>query len=384
MYLSAVYHYLAGVFSDQFDQDFSKILYYIQVKIDWPLSMKRLLLHRIKEDQPNINDRLNNIANFVFDPTANLVRTHRSQKFAPTIASIERNYGSGVSAIFHLQYGFFLLNLLTLILWLALIILPYTFLSSSSSSSNLSFSFSSIFTSKDYLSQSLLFQGSYQNDRLSKSYDLPLIYFITTYLYFFIWFIFLTIRFSSTYKQKVFHSILNTKLGIGFTCTFGRWNFTIQSYREKEKHGQIFRRQFFDLIENDERIKENHSQYYRTWSYRLKLVITNLFFILLTIFIGENWKFLFAIENENFGVVFFLFKAGMNWLILSFCNEKSPIDCYGSIIFLALINRLMPYVIVILTQVEQYKYLSYKLDVVGYRFVLKKKSLDRLHSSLDV
>jgi hypothetical protein len=56
-------------------------------------------------------------------------------------------------------------------------------------------------------------------------------------------------------------------------------------------------------------------------------------------------------------------------MILSFCDKESPIDCSGSIIFLALINRLMPYVIAILAQVEEYKYLSYKLDVVGFRFV---------------
>lgn len=342
----------------------------MQVKLDWPLSLKRSLLRHIREDQPNINDRLNNIANFVFDPTANLVRTHRSQKFAPTIASIERKYGSGVSSIFHLQYGFFLLNILTLILWLSLIILPYSILSSSSSSPNISFSFSSIFTSKDYLSQSILFQGSYQTNRIAKSYDLPLIYFLTIYLYFVVWFIFLTIRFSSTYKQKVFHSILKTKLGIGFTCTFGRWNFTIRSHREKEKNVQIFRRQFVDLIGNDERNQENHSQQDRTWTYKFKLMITNLFFILLTILIGEkNFEDFSSIKIIQ---ILFLFKAGINWMILSFCNEKSPIDCYGSILFLALINRFMPYVIVILTQVEQYKYLSYKLDAVGFRFVLKE------------
>jgi hypothetical protein len=59
-------------------------------------------------------------------------------------------------------------------------------------------------------------------------------------------------------------------------------------------------------------------------------------------------------------------------MILSFCDQKSSIDCIGSIIFLALINRLMPYVIAILAQVEEYKYLSYKLDVVGYRFVFNE------------
>jgi hypothetical protein len=56
-------------------------------------------------------------------------------------------------------------------------------------------------------------------------------------------------------------------------------------------------------------------------------------------------------------------------MILSSCN-KPNVDCSGSIIFLALINRLMPYAIVVLTQIEYYKYLSYKLDVVGSRLVL--------------
>jgi hypothetical protein len=57
-------------------------------------------------------------------------------------------------------------------------------------------------------------------------------------------------------------------------------------------------------------------------------------------------------------------------MILSFC-DKPNVDCHQSIIFLALINRLIPYAIAMLTQVEQYKYLSYKLNVVGLRFVFK-------------
>jgi hypothetical protein len=57
-------------------------------------------------------------------------------------------------------------------------------------------------------------------------------------------------------------------------------------------------------------------------------------------------------------------------MILSFC-DKPTVDCHGSIIYLSLINRLMPYVIALLTQVEQYKYLSYKLDAVGFRLVFK-------------
>ena len=37
----------------------------------------------------------------------------------------------------------------------------------------------------------------------------------------------------------------------------------------------------------------------------------------------------------------------------------------------------MPYVIVILTQCEEYKYLSYKLDAVGFRLVFKE-NIDRI------
>ena len=62
--------------------------------------------------------------------------------------------------------------------------------------------------------------------------------------------------------------------------------------------------------------------------------------------------------------------GGINWAILSVCEKTSFIDCWGSILYLALINRLMPYVIAIVTQLEQYKYLSYKLHAVGLRFVI--------------
>ena len=53
-------------------------------------------------------------------------------------------------------------------------------------------------------------------------------------------------------------------------------------------------------------------------------------------------------------------------MILTTC-ENPDVDCTGSIIYLALINRLVPYFIVMLTQIEQYKYLSYRLDAVGFR-----------------
>jgi hypothetical protein len=287
-YFVAIFRYIAEVLYEEFDQDFSKIIHYIQVKLDWPLSFKRLLLHHIRKDGFDNKDRLNNIANFVFDPTSKIKRKHHFRRFLPTIASIERQYGSGVCSIFHLQYGFFLINILTLIVWLSLITFPYKILTSSTSFSNESFSFSSIFTTKNYLSESLLFQGSYPYGVINNSYNLSLIYFITTYIYFFIWFIFITINFSSTYKQKVFNSILNTKLGIGFMCTFGRCNYTIQSQKESLKHIKIFQRQFLDLIGNDERIKQINSYKYQTFAYKLKLVITNLFYILLAIVLGKK------------------------------------------------------------------------------------------------
>jgi len=46
----------------------------------------------------------------------------------------------------------------------------------------------------------------------------------------------------------------------------------------------------------------------------------------------------------------------------------------------------MPYFIVILTQIEQYKYLSYKLDIVGFRLEFIDILNETLHLSdcLDV
>jgi len=76
--------------------------------------------------------------------------------------------------------------------------------------------------------------------------------------------------------------------------------------------------------------------------------------------------------------LFFFAKGGINWLVLNHYSETPFVDRYGSIIFVALINRLMPYGIVILTQIESYKYLSYRLDAVGFRsveisFLIKKQ-----------
>jgi hypothetical protein len=288
LFLLEIYRNTAEVLSQEFDQDISKIIHYIQVKLNWPLSFKRLLLHHVRKDESDNNDRLNNIANFVFDPAANIKRTRRFHISIPTIHSVERQYGSGVGSIFHLQLSFFLINSITLILWVSLVTIPYKILAPSTSSSNNSFSFSSIFTTKGYLSESTLFQGSYPNGILDDKYNLPVIYFLTTYIYFFIWFIFITLRFSKTYKQKVFDSILNTKLGIGFMCTFGRCDYTINSTKEKEKHLKICQRQFLDLIENDERIKNSYAKQYKTFGYKFKLFVTNLFYILLAIGLGKK------------------------------------------------------------------------------------------------
>lgn len=53
-------------------------------------------------------------------------------------------------------------------------------------------------------------------------------------------------------------------------------------------------------------------------------------------------------------------------MILGSCDQPT-VDCAQSFVYLALINRLAPYAIAILTQIEQYKYLSYKLAAVGAR-----------------
>jgi hypothetical protein len=295
---------MAAVLSREFDQDFSKIIHYIQVKLDWPLSFKHFLLHHVRRDESANHDKFQNIANFVFDPTATIKRRRHFRFLLPTIASVERQYGSGVCSIFHLQQGFFLINLLTLILWLSLITLPYKILTSSKTFSNGSFSFSSIFTTKDYLSESVLFQGSYPNEIVNNQYNLPLIYFLTTYIYFFIWFIFITIRFSSAYKRKVFHSILHSKLDLGFTCTFGRYNYRKESDENNAIQKNTFERSYLDLVGNDERIQKIHLIKYQTFGYKFKLFITNLFYILLAIALGRQQEefyfilpFLFAINR---------------------------------------------------------------------------------------
>ena len=284
VFILAKYRELARILSQTFDQDFSKIVQYLQTKLDWPIGLKRFLLYYIREENVNIDDRLNHIANFVFDPRVNRVRTPRFRKF---ISSIERTYGSAVSSIFNLHYIFFILNILTFIPWLALIILPYSILTPANSSPNISFSFPSIFTGKDYLAQSILFQGNYQDGFMKTSYDLPLIYVLTSYLYYIVWFVFLTIRFASSYKRKIFHSILSARLGVGFTCVFGRWNYAIHSEREKQKNSQIFRREFRDLIEKDERMKNDPSDQYQTWTYRLKMISINLIYILFSLILGK-------------------------------------------------------------------------------------------------
>lgn len=261
---------------------------YIQVKLDWPLSFKRLLLHHVQRDASEKNVKLDSFADVLFDPKLIIKQTHRFSAFIPTVALVERQYGSGVASIFHLQIGFFLINLLTLILWLAVIIIPYKVFDSSTKSSNVSFSFASIFTTNGYLSESILFQGSYPSGVIGRKYNLSLWYFVTTYIYFFIWFIFITIRFATAYKRKIFDSILNAKLGTGFMCTFARYNFTVRTEKDKQKYMANFLRQYRDFMGNDERIKETHSKKFQTFQYKFKMVVTYSFYIVLAIAFGEK------------------------------------------------------------------------------------------------
>ncbi|CAF3909465.1 unnamed protein product, partial [Rotaria magnacalcarata] len=302
---SAIYRATAEALSNEFDGDISKVIDYIQVKLDWSLSHRRLLLHEVQRDASDNQDKLDNIANFVFDPTINIKRNRRFGTFIPTISSVERLYGTGVCAIFHLQTAFFLVNLLTMVIWIALIIIPYNILKPSATSSNVTFSFSSIFTTKGYLSQSILFQGTYPRGIINEKYNLSLIYFVTTYIYFFIWFVFITIRFSTTYKRKVFNSILHTKLGIGFRGTFARYDYTIRSSNQKQKHTEALQRQFLDLIENDETIDRVLLKKFETPQYKFKIVITNLFYILLAIGLGFRCVFLNICTILSFTIHFF-------------------------------------------------------------------------------
>lgn len=235
-------------------------------------------------------DKLDNFADFMLDPTTNIKRIRRFGTLIPTIATVERQYGSGVCSIFYLQNAFFLTNLLTLVVWLALIIIPYNILKAPPPvpTPSIPFSFATIFTTKGYLSASTLFQGSFPKGMLNDKYNLSLVYFITTYIYFFIWFIFIAIRFSITYRRKVFSSILNTKLDIGFVGTFARYDFTISSSKEKQKRLEAVQRQFLDLIENDERIDKVYLKKFETHSYKFKIAISNLFYILLSIGLGKQ------------------------------------------------------------------------------------------------
>ena len=207
-----------------------------------------------------------------------------------SVASIERKFGSAVSSLFQLQHRFFLMNFFSLIVWISAIVIPYKVMTGSSSISNVSFDLSSIFTTEGYLAESIMFQSSYPNIILRGRYNLPLIYLITSYCYFFFWFIFLTIQFAASYKQKVLKSILNENLGNGFMCTFAKYDYTIVSKEARIKHQKIIYRQFCDFIEICKQKNQVTLKYFKTNRYRVKLLITNLFYIILAIGLG---KFIF-------------------------------------------------------------------------------------------
>ena len=180
------------------------------------------------------------------------------------------------------------MNFFTLIVWLGVITIPYLILRSSKSVSDAPFEFVTIFTGKGFLARSIFFQGFYSDQVLRTHYDPPLIYLAMSYVYFFLWFVFLTIRFSSAYKQKVLKSILNNKSGNGFMSTFANYDYTSNSIKTRDRYRAQFERQYRDLIGNDERTKQVDAKRFRSKNYKLKIIVTNLFNLLLGLTLGRR------------------------------------------------------------------------------------------------
>ena len=201
---------------------------------------------------------------------------------------MERQYGSAVGSIFHLYYVFFLMNFFTLLVHLGAITIPYQIVKSSDLFSNVHFDFSSIFTTKGYLANSILFQGAYIKDHTDGRYDISLIYLLVSYVYFFVWFLFLTIRYASVYKRKVLKKILNKNSGTGFLSTFARYDYTIVTKANLDKHRLMLERQYRDLIDDDERIRVNNSKEFQKGRYHLKLLVTAAFHLLFALVLGKR------------------------------------------------------------------------------------------------
>jgi hypothetical protein len=300
-------------------------------------------------------------------------------KGLPRISSIERRYGSAVSMIFQVHRRLFLMNVATLLLWLGSMTIPYQLVrsdqssssfasnqssSSSSSSYSSAFHLASLFTSQGYLEHSLFFIGSYSPDVTKGRYNLPLIYLVMSYAYFLVWLIYLATRYADSYRQKLLKTILTTKTSRGFTITFALFDFSIMSMKERSKQQITYSRQYQDLFTINEQNAMINSRRTQTRQYKAKLLVTNLFYAVLPVSLGKSK--IFSVDNRSF-VCARSDQLGMiNWLLLRSCG-RYPVNCWPSIVFMVFINRLVPYAIVLLTQVEQRNHSSSLLDVIGFR-----------------
>ncbi|CAF1056651.1 unnamed protein product [Didymodactylos carnosus] len=250
------------------------------------------------------------------------------------------------------------------ILWFCLITLPFLILGSYSPPKR--FTFDTIFNTRGYLENSLLFYGVYPNQSLPirnesnnqhyhVNYPIPLIYLLCGYFYFIFWFIFIGIRFSYVYKNNVLDSILRSKRGNGFLSTFARWDYTIHEDEHKKEQIQICYNQLREIInhENNKRLnrKKKHD-YYKSYYYIFKIVIINLLYVGLAVGLGIA-----------------------NYFLLSSKSSAMTSEHYQTLIFMSFINRFGPYLLTILAQFEKYKYPSYRLYTIGCRNLFLNASL---------
>ena len=166
--------------------------------------------------------------------------------------------------------------------------IPYQTLTTSQRLPNASFALSTLFTTKGFLAQSNLFQGSYPAGLVNDKYDLSLFYLVSSYLYFLIWFIFLTQRFASAYKQRIFHSVLASTRALSFVSTFARYNYATRASTDKAKSEGMFQRIYLDLMLDDRRTADGTSKPTKTVKLRLKMIITNLFYVVLALVLSEH------------------------------------------------------------------------------------------------
>ena len=166
--------------------------------------------------------------------------------------------------------------------------IPYQTLATSQRSPNVSFALSTLFTTKGFLEQSNLFQGSFPAGLINGKYDLSLFYLLTSYIYFIIWFVFLTQLFASAYQQKIFHSVLTSTRAVNFVSTFARYNFATQASKDKGKSEGMFKRIYRDSMADERRTIDRNAKPKKTIERRLKMIITNLFYMILALVLSEH------------------------------------------------------------------------------------------------